>query len=152
MQWCHGAPGFLPLLLKLRSREADLSGPGALRALDAAADRAADVVWERGLLTKVLALAKLLKATWLGNTSTSAPGLVHNSFPADMRWEEPGHPNQSSNPPTCHAACFRGWGCAMGPAATHMPCWQRTATQGMSGVCGRPCSLAASWQSTGSSC
>ena len=53
MQWCHGAPGFLPLLLKLRSREADLSGPAAVRALKSAADRAADVIWERGLLTKV---------------------------------------------------------------------------------------------------
>lgn len=53
VQWCHGAPGFVPLLLKLRSRGAELSGPGAVRALEAAADRAADVIWERGLLTKV---------------------------------------------------------------------------------------------------
>ena len=55
MQWCHGAPGFLQLLLKLRSREADLSGRGAVRALESAADKAADVIWERGLLTKVRA-------------------------------------------------------------------------------------------------
>ena len=51
MQWCHGAPGLLPLLLQLHGRLPP--GSQAARRLAAAADRAADVIWERGLLTKV---------------------------------------------------------------------------------------------------
>ena len=51
VQWCHGAPGFLPLLAELHGRVP--AGSQTARTLEAAADRAADVTWERGLLTKV---------------------------------------------------------------------------------------------------
>ena len=49
VHWCHGAPGFLPLLLEV---EGLCSGAEAAR-VRAAAERAADVIWERGLLLKV---------------------------------------------------------------------------------------------------
>ena len=49
VHWCHGAPGFLPLLLEV---EGLCSSKDAAR-VHAAAERAADVIWERGLLLKV---------------------------------------------------------------------------------------------------
>lgn len=56
-QWCHGAPGFIPVLTKAYQLVDD-SLPEAAAAKErilAAATKAADVVWERGLLTKVCA-------------------------------------------------------------------------------------------------
>jgi hypothetical protein len=47
VQWCHGAPGLIPTMLKA---EEALGGGGRYLA---AARRAAEVVWQRGLLTKV---------------------------------------------------------------------------------------------------
>lgn len=49
VQWCHGAPGFLPLAAKMAALE---SGPAAGK-LRSAAQKAADVIWGRGLLLKV---------------------------------------------------------------------------------------------------
>ena len=54
MQWCHGAPGFIPLLCQY----ANDSGPAAddpvlRRKCLEAAEKAGNVVWERGLLKKV---------------------------------------------------------------------------------------------------
>jgi hypothetical protein len=47
VQWCHGAPGLVPTMLK--AEEALGGGGRYLRA----ARRAAAAIWERGLLTKV---------------------------------------------------------------------------------------------------
>eukprot|EP00698_Gefionella_okellyi_P011835 TRINITY_DN3146_c0_g1_i1.p1 TRINITY_DN3146_c0_g1~~TRINITY_DN3146_c0_g1_i1.p1 ORF type:complete len:482 (-),score=106.65 TRINITY_DN3146_c0_g1_i1:48-1403(-) len=49
VQWCEGAPGFIDVLL----RGFEIFGVQAYRT---AADRATDVVWERGLLTKGMLL------------------------------------------------------------------------------------------------
>ena len=49
MHWCHGAPGFLPLLLEVEG----LCSSAEAARVHAAAERAADVIWERGLLLKV---------------------------------------------------------------------------------------------------
>ena len=55
VQWCHGAPGFIPLLTKayelLDGTSSDAAA--AREQILSAAKKAADVVWERGLLTKV---------------------------------------------------------------------------------------------------
>lgn len=55
VQWCHGAPGFIALLAKayqLLDDSSPESAAGKQQVL-AAAKKAADVIWERGLLTKV---------------------------------------------------------------------------------------------------
>jgi lantibiotic modifying enzyme len=49
VQWCHGAPGFMPILTKAYYV---LGDPRYL----AAADKASDCTWQRGLLTKGLML------------------------------------------------------------------------------------------------
>eukprot|EP01090_Pellita_catalonica_P005836 TRINITY_DN16057_c0_g1_i1.p1 TRINITY_DN16057_c0_g1~~TRINITY_DN16057_c0_g1_i1.p1 ORF type:complete len:466 (-),score=43.48 TRINITY_DN16057_c0_g1_i1:35-1432(-) len=49
VQWCHGAPGFMPVLTKAWAVFNDTK-------YLASAERAADCVWERGLLTKGLML------------------------------------------------------------------------------------------------
>ena len=49
MHWCHGATGFLPLLLEV---EGLCSGAEAAR-VRTAAEAASQVIWERGLLLKV---------------------------------------------------------------------------------------------------
>ena len=49
VHWCHGAVGLLPLLLEV---EGLCSGAEAAR-VHAAAERAGQVIWERGLLLKV---------------------------------------------------------------------------------------------------
>lgn len=46
VQWCHGAPGFLPLAVKMYVRH-------TVELLATASQRAADVIWARGLLVKV---------------------------------------------------------------------------------------------------
>ncbi len=46
VQWCHGAPGFLPLVAKIYAQH-------PLELLATATQRAADVTWTRGLLVKV---------------------------------------------------------------------------------------------------
>ncbi|CAK0782576.1 hypothetical protein CVIRNUC_005788 [Coccomyxa viridis] len=48
VHWCHGAPGFLPLLLEVEG----LCSSAEAARVHAAAERAADVIWERGLLLK----------------------------------------------------------------------------------------------------
>ena len=48
VHWCHGAPGFIPLL----ARAVD-AFPDDAEALTGAAVKAGEVVWERGLLKKV---------------------------------------------------------------------------------------------------
>ncbi len=55
MQWCHGAPGLIPVLTKAYQLLDDSSPECAAgrEQILAAARKAADVVWERGLLTKV---------------------------------------------------------------------------------------------------
>ena len=50
MHWCHGATGFLPLLLEVEG----LCAGAEARKVHAAAERAAQVIWERGLLLKVI--------------------------------------------------------------------------------------------------
>ena len=58
VQWCHGAPSLIPVLAtaaELLEGEA-LQGP----VLEAAR-KAADVVWERGLLTKARLQATVSK-------------------------------------------------------------------------------------------
>jgi len=54
VHWCHGAPGFIPLL----ARAAD-AFPEDAEALTAAAVKAGAVIWERGLLKKVRMLRTL---------------------------------------------------------------------------------------------
>ena len=50
MQWCHGAPGFTPVLAEAhRTLQHEL--PKA--DLVAAAEKAGQVIWEHGLLKKV---------------------------------------------------------------------------------------------------
>ncbi|KAK9904304.1 hypothetical protein WJX75_008885 [Coccomyxa subellipsoidea] len=49
VQWCHGAPGFLPLAVKMYVRH-------PVELLATASQRAADVIWARGLLVKGLGL------------------------------------------------------------------------------------------------
>lgn len=77
MQWCHGATGFLPLLAKLHGRVP--AGGETARKLEAAADRAADVIWERGLLTKVLLSCDVaMQRSWcLPLDCESNPGGLH---------------------------------------------------------------------------
>ncbi|DBA69848.1 TPA: hypothetical protein ACH3X2_012560 [Trebouxia sp. C0005] len=55
VQWCHGAPGLIPVLTKAYQLLDDSSPEHAAgrEQILAAARKAADVVWERGLLTKV---------------------------------------------------------------------------------------------------
>ena len=49
VQWCHGAPSLIPVLVAAAElQEGDASQGPILEA----AKKAADVVWERGLLTK----------------------------------------------------------------------------------------------------
>ena len=48
VHWCHGATGLVPLLATAQR----VLGPKP--EWQAAADRAADVVWQRGLLLKVI--------------------------------------------------------------------------------------------------
>jgi len=48
VHWCHGAPGFIPLLAS-----AIEAFPEDAEALTGAAVKAGEVVWERGLLKKV---------------------------------------------------------------------------------------------------
>lgn len=55
VQWCHGAPSLIPVLVKAYELLGN-STPAETEAKEqilAAARQAADVVWERGLLTKV---------------------------------------------------------------------------------------------------
>ena len=54
MQWCHGAPSLFPVLTKAYElMDASLPGNAAAKEqLLEVARKAADVVWERGLLTK----------------------------------------------------------------------------------------------------
>lgn len=55
VQWCHGAPSLIPVLVKAHELLDDSSPQTAAakeHILDAA-KKAADVVWERGLLSKV---------------------------------------------------------------------------------------------------
>ncbi len=58
VQWCHGAPGLLPLL-----RDAGEAWPELRPAFAAAAERAAEAVWQRGLLRKGAGLCH----GWAGN-------------------------------------------------------------------------------------
>ena len=51
VHWCHGAPGFIPLLAC-----AAAAFPDDAVDFTAAAVQAGEVVWERGLLKKVLSL------------------------------------------------------------------------------------------------
>ncbi len=51
VHWCHGAPGFIPLLAR-----AAAAFPDDASAFTEAALQAGEVVWERGLLKKVLPL------------------------------------------------------------------------------------------------
>jgi len=55
VQWCHGAPGLIPVLTKAYQLLDDSSPECAASSeqILAAARKAADVVWEHGLLTKV---------------------------------------------------------------------------------------------------
>ena len=56
VQWCHGAPGFIPVLTKAYQLLEELALPNSDEAKSqilAAARKAADIIWERGLLTKV---------------------------------------------------------------------------------------------------
>jgi hypothetical protein len=56
VQWCHGAPGFVPALCACaRVRQAQGDAAAALRYV-AAAERLGEVVWARGLLHKGLGL------------------------------------------------------------------------------------------------
>lgn len=50
VQWCHGAPSLIPVLAKAAEV---LDGHVSQEAILDAAKKAADVVWEQGLLTKV---------------------------------------------------------------------------------------------------
>ena len=55
VQWCHGAPSLIPVLVKayeLLDSQSSAAAQRKVQVLDAA-KQAADVVWERGLLTKV---------------------------------------------------------------------------------------------------
>ena len=55
MQWCHGAPSLIPVLVKayeLLESHSSAAAETKMQVLNAA-KQAADVVWERGLLTKV---------------------------------------------------------------------------------------------------
>lgn len=58
VQWCHGAPGLIPVLTKAYQLLDDSSPECAAgrEQILAAAKKAADVVWERGLLTKGMGL------------------------------------------------------------------------------------------------
>ncbi|DBA69847.1 TPA: hypothetical protein ACH3X2_012560 [Trebouxia sp. C0005] len=58
VQWCHGAPGLIPVLTKAYQLLDDSSPEHAAgrEQILAAARKAADVVWERGLLTKGMGL------------------------------------------------------------------------------------------------
>lgn len=49
VQWCHGAPSLVPLLAKAAEV---LDGHVSQGTILGAAKKAADVVWEQGLLTK----------------------------------------------------------------------------------------------------
>lgn len=50
VQWCHGAPGLTPVLAEAhRALQHELPKPD----LAAAAEKAGQVIWERGLLKKV---------------------------------------------------------------------------------------------------
>ena len=51
VQWCHGAPGFTPVLAEAH-RALQHEVPQA--DLVAAAETAGQVIWERGLLKKVI--------------------------------------------------------------------------------------------------
>lgn len=55
VQWCHGAPSLIPVLAKAYELLDDSTPQTAApkEQILAAAKKAADVVWERGLLTKV---------------------------------------------------------------------------------------------------
>lgn len=58
VQWCHGAPSLIPVLAKAYELLDDSTPQTAApkEQILAAAKKAADVVWERGLLTKGLGL------------------------------------------------------------------------------------------------
>lgn len=47
VQWCHGAPGFVPSLLSMRP-----FFPSRQSQIDAAVEKARDVVWKEGMLRK----------------------------------------------------------------------------------------------------
>jgi hypothetical protein len=49
VHWCHGATGFLPLLLEVEG----LCSSAEAARVRAAAEAASQVIWERGLLLKV---------------------------------------------------------------------------------------------------
>ena len=49
VQWCHGAPSLIPVLATAAEL---LEGDASQEPILEAAKKAADVVWERGLLTK----------------------------------------------------------------------------------------------------
>ena len=49
VQWCHGAPSLIPVLATAAEL---LEGEASQGPILQAARKAADVVWERGLLTK----------------------------------------------------------------------------------------------------
>ena len=56
VQWCHSAPGFIPVLTKAYQLLEESALPNSDEAkgqILAAARKTADVIWERGLLTKV---------------------------------------------------------------------------------------------------
>lgn len=51
VQWCHGAAGFIPTMVKAHEV---LGGGGSDSTYLAAARRASDALWEKGLLKKGL--------------------------------------------------------------------------------------------------
>ncbi len=56
VHWCHGATGFIPLLILASETAAGQQDAARADRFMAAAVRAADVVWHRGLLRKGVGL------------------------------------------------------------------------------------------------
>lgn len=82
VQWCHGAPSLIPVLAKAAELLEGHTSQGPI--LDAAR-KAADVVWERGLLTKARRKT-LFQCCDSPMTPLSALGLSRNENLKKNRW------------------------------------------------------------------
>jgi len=82
VQWCHGAPGFIPVLTKAYQLldESSPDSAAAKQQILAAAKKAADVVWERGLLTKVNGWMMRLSVLWFAGSWLSAQHDLRRTF------------------------------------------------------------------------
>ena len=70
VQWCHGAPSLIPLLAKAAEV---LDGHVSQATILDAAKKAADVVWEQGLLTKARVFLPSLLALSCNTFTSQTP-------------------------------------------------------------------------------